>query len=76
MASNGGRNMIQHYILSLENCIGLKGVVIIQGAMPIAVLNYLLAARFNNMPSFVASLVLLSTLLTFITIPLVLLFVL
>lgn len=61
-------------LLELEGVA--RGVVIIQGAMPIAVLNYLLAARFNNMPSFVASLVLLSTLLTFVTIPLVLLFVL
>lgn len=62
------------WILDLEGTA--RGVVLIQGAMPIAVLNYLLAARFNRQPDFVASLVFLSTLLTLITIPLVLTFVL
>lgn len=62
------------WILDLEGAA--RGVVLIQGAMPIAVLNYLLAARFNRQPEFVASLVFLSTLLTLVTIPLVLTFVL
>lgn len=62
----------------LAELLGLSGaaygVVVIQGAMPIAVMNYLLAARFNHMPDFVASLVFLSTILTFVTIPVVLAF--
>lgn len=62
------------WILDLEGAA--RGVVLIQGAMPIAVLNYLLAARFNRQPEFVASLVFLSTLLTLVTIPAVLMFVL
>lgn len=64
--------------VGLAEALGLEGaaygVVVIQGAMPIAVLNYLLAARFNHMPEFVASLVFLSTILTFVTIPVVLAF--
>ena len=60
----------------LAEAFGLEGaaygVVVIQGAMPIAVLNYLLAARFGRMPDFVASLVVLSTLLSFAAVPVVL----
>lgn len=48
------------------------GVALIQGAMPIAVLNYLLAARFNNSPDRVASLVVLSTVLSLAIIPILL----
>lgn len=48
------------------------GVALIQGAMPIAVLNYLLAARFNNQPERIASLVVLSTVLSLAIIPFVL----
>lgn len=62
--------------IGLAEAFGLKGaaygVVVIQGAMPVAVLNYLLAARFGRMPDVVASLVVLSTLLSFLTVPIVL----
>ncbi|MDA5192560.1 AEC family transporter [Govanella unica] len=63
-------------VYGIARLVGLEGeamgVALIQGAMPIAVLNYLLAARFNNQPQRVASLVVLSTLLSLAIIPLLL----
>jgi predicted permease len=53
-----------------------RGAVIIQSAMPTAVFNYLFAARYNNSPSDVAGIVLISTVLSFLTLPLLLTFVL
>jgi predicted permease len=74
--------VLYRYILGIAVVYGLArlfglsgeamGVAIIQGVMPIAVLNYLLAARFNNQPDRVASLVVLSTVFSIAIIPLVL----
>ena len=50
-----------------------RGVVVIQSAMPAAVLNYLFALRYNNDPQEVAGLVVLSTLLSVALLPLFLL---
>jgi predicted permease len=50
-----------------------RGVVIIESAMPVAVFNYLLAARYDRHPGDVAGAILLSTLLSFATLPLLLL---
>jgi len=50
-----------------------RGVVIIESAMPVAVFNYLLAARYDRHPDDVAGAILLSTLLSFATLPLLLL---
>lgn len=50
-----------------------RGVVVIQSAMPAAVLNYLFAIRYNNDPQEVAGLVVLSTLLAVLLLPLFLL---
>ena len=47
----------------------LRGVTLIQAAMPAAIFNYLLALRYQRSPSEVASLIVISTLLSFILSP-------
>ena len=49
-----------------------RQVLILQGAMPAAVFNYLLAARYGRHPEQVAGIVLVSTGLSVATIPLLL----
>ncbi|MNZ07526.1 Membrane transport protein [compost metagenome] len=49
-----------------------QGVLVLQSAMPVAVFNYLFAVRAGRSPEAVASLVLCSTLLSFVLIPLLL----
>ena len=46
-----------------------KGVLILQGAMPAAMFNYLFAARYDRHPDDVAGIVLVSTLLSALTLP-------
>jgi len=46
-----------------------KGVVLLQASMPVAVFNYLFAERYQRAPEAVAGMVVMSTLLSFITIP-------
>ena len=53
-----------------------RGVLVMQSAMPVAVFNYLFALRANRSPEAVASLVLCSTLLSFVLLPLLLLWLL
>jgi len=53
-----------------------RGVLILDCSMPVAVLNYLLAEKYQRSPSEVASLVLLSTLISLGTLPLILAWVL
>lgn len=53
-----------------------RGVLILDCSMPVAVLNYLLAEKYERSPSEVASLVLLSTLISLLTLPLILAWVL
>ncbi len=53
-----------------------RGVLILQCSMPVAVLNYLLAEKYQRHPSEVASLVVLSTLLSLVALPLILAWVL
>lgn len=48
------------------------GVLVLQSAMPVAVFNYLFAVRANRSPEAVASLVMCSTLLSFVLLPLLL----
>lgn len=50
-----------------------QGVLVLQSAMPVAVFNYLFAVKANRSPETVASLVICSTLLSFLLIPLLLL---
>ena len=49
-----------------------RGVTILESTMPVAVLNYLFAARYDTRPEEVAGLVLVSTALSFATMPLLL----
>ena len=53
-----------------------QGVLILQAAMPVAVFNYLFAVKANRSPETVASLVICSTLLSFLLIPVLLAFLL
>ena len=52
-----------------------RGVVIIECSMPAAVFNYMLAMKYNNDPDSVAALVVTSTLLTFVCLPVLIAFV-
>ncbi|MEK9971190.1 MAG: AEC family transporter [Ferrovibrio sp.] len=55
------------WLLGLEGAA--RGVFIIQCAMPVAVVNYIFAVRYNRDPQTMASLVVVSTLLSFATLP-------
>jgi predicted permease len=50
-----------------------RGVVLIESAMPVAVFSYLLAARYDRHPEDVAGAIVISTLVSFVTLPLLLL---
>lgn len=50
-----------------------RGVVIVESAMPVAVFNYLFAVRYNAAPAEVAGMVVISTALSFATLPFLLL---
>lgn len=53
-----------------------KGVIILQGSMPAAVFTYLFAARYNRAPEDIAGIVLSSSLLSALTLPLLVAYVL
>ena len=53
-----------------------RGVLVIQSAMPVAVFNYLFAQLYKRAPEEVAGMIVLSTLLSFATLPVLLLLVL
>jgi hypothetical protein len=52
----------------------LRGVLLIESSMPVAVFSYLLAARYDRHPQDAAGAVLISTLISFLTLPVLLLF--
>jgi hypothetical protein len=52
------------------------GVMLIMSTMPVAVFNYLFAQYYNNSPSEVAGLVVVSTTMSFVTLPILLYFIL
>lgn len=62
--------------LLLTTLLGVDGlprkVLVLQGSMPVGVLNYLFAQRYARSPEQVASLVLVSTLISVISIPVLL----
>jgi hypothetical protein len=60
-------------LLGLEGTA--RGVVILDSAMPVAVFNYLFAQRYNNSPGDVAGMVVVSTALSFLTLPALLLLI-
>ena len=53
-----------------------RGVLILECTMPVAVFNYLFSLRYERAHSHVAGMVLISTLLSFVTLPALLLFLL
>lgn len=61
-------------LLGLEGAA--RGVLILESTMPVAVLNYLFAARYDRSPEEIAGIVLVSTAISFITLPGLLLLVL
>ncbi|MBC8445090.1 MAG: AEC family transporter [Rhodospirillaceae bacterium] len=61
-------------ILGLEGIE--RGVLIVQSSMPVAVFNYLFAQRYNRSPEEVAGMVVISTAISFSTLPLLLWYVL
>ncbi len=62
------------WVMGLEG--PARGAVVVQAAMPSAVFNYLFAARYDNRPAEVAGIVFISTILSFLTLPLLMAFVL
>jgi predicted permease len=59
-------------LYSLEGT--MRGVIIIESAMPLAVFNFLLAARYDRHPEDVAGAIVISTLISFLTMPVLILF--
>jgi len=59
-------------LLGLEGT--MRGVIIIEGAMPVAVFNFLLAARYDRHPEDVAGAILISTIISFVTLPVLILY--
>jgi hypothetical protein len=53
-----------------------RGVLVLDCAMPVAVFNYMFATKYEREPGEVASTVVLSTVLSFVTLPIVLAFLL
>jgi predicted permease len=53
-----------------------RGVLLIQASMPVAVFNYLFAQYYNRRPEDVAAMVIISTLLSFVTLPFLIYYVL
>ena len=70
LALGVGVGFLIAFALGLEG--EARGAVIIQSAMPAAVFNYLFALRYDNEPGEVAGLVVVSTALSFLTLPLLL----
>jgi predicted permease len=66
--------------LGVATLLGLEGtawgVTIMQSSMPVAVFSYLFAVRYNRSPEEVAGTVVISTVLSFLSLPLLLWFVL
>jgi predicted permease len=53
-----------------------RGVLIVQSSMPVAVFAYLFAVRYERKPEEIAGAVVISTVLSFLTLPLLLWYVL
>jgi predicted permease len=67
LASGFGIGVLVAELLGLEGVA--RGVVILQSTMPVAVFSYLFALTYNRNPDDVASLTMVSTLLSFATLP-------
>lgn len=53
--------------LDLEGA--MRGALLIQSTMPVAVFNYLLALRYQQQPQAIAGVVVISTIMSFVTLP-------
>ena len=53
----------------------MRAALVLQCAMPVAVFNFLFVERYNNQPGEVAGMVVISTVLSFATLPFLLAFV-
>lgn len=62
--------LVTVWALDLEGVA--RGVVLIQTTMPVAVFNYLFAAKYDRRPAEVAGVVVMSTVVSFATLPLLL----
>jgi hypothetical protein len=62
--------VVLSWLFGLEGAV--RGVLILQCAMPAAVVNYIIAARWDRAPGEVAGLIVASTALSFATLPLLL----
>lgn len=77
-----GTRLVMGFVagLSVATVLGLdgvaRGVLIVQATMPVAVFNYLFAERYRTAPAEVAGMVVLSTAMSFATLPLLLWYVL
>ncbi len=65
-----GLGLLAAELLELEGMA--QGVLLVQSGMPVAVFNYLFAVRYNRRPEEVAGVVILSTLVSFASLPLLL----
>jgi predicted permease len=61
-------------LLGLEGAA--RGVLIVQSTMPVAVFSYLFAVRYERKPEEIAGAIFISTILSFLTLPLLLWYVL
>ena len=52
----------------------MRGVILVESAMPVAVFNFLLAARYQRHPEDIAGAIVVSTLISFLTMPFLILF--
>lgn len=71
LAAGLGIGLAVAELMGLEGAA--RGVIIIQSAMPVAVFNYLFAATYDQRPGAVAGSVLISTAVSFLTLPFLLL---
>ena len=62
--------LLLSWIFGLHGAV--RGVLILQSSMPAAVVNYIIAARFDRAPGEVAGLIVASTVIAFATLPLLL----
>ncbi|WP_297004740.1 AEC family transporter [Thalassolituus sp. UBA6592] len=73
----GGGLLVGLFVVWLLDMQGVgRGIVLIQASMPVAVFNYLFAERYQRQPEAVAGMVVMSTLMSFATVPLLLLYLL
>jgi predicted permease len=74
LAGGFGLSLVAVWLLDLDGAA--RGAVVIQSTMPSAVFNYLFAARYDNRPGEVAGIVFISTIFSFLALPLLMAFVL